>query len=171
MDAKDIDFYNLKFDFTETKTMWVADYKDEKWSEGKLMPFGPFEISPGACVLNYGQGIFEGMKALRGKNGEITLFRPEENGKRINESASRMLMPHFDVNTFVIPWESFASTVTCTSFMGSNLCVIVLSNDQSESHTESALKSHRNWRLFPSSKSPDSDASKANSNGSTKSWE
>jgi len=101
VDPSEIDFYNLKFAFTETKTMWVSDYKDGKWSEGKLMPFGPFEINPGACVLNYGQGIFEGMKALRAQNGDITLFRPEENGKRINESADRMLIPNYDVNKFV----------------------------------------------------------------------
>ncbi len=81
--------------------MFVSDYKDGKWDEGKLVPFGPFEISPGACVLNYGQGIFEGMKALKAKNGEIVLFRPEENGKRLNESAERLLMPHYDVNKFV----------------------------------------------------------------------
>jgi branched-chain amino acid aminotransferase len=101
LDAKDIDWYSLGFDFIETKTMWVADYKDGKWTEGKLIPFGPFEISPGACVLNYGQGIFEGMKALRAKNGDITIFRPEENGKRLNESAKRMLIPTYDVDKFV----------------------------------------------------------------------
>ena len=101
MKASDIDFYNLGFDFIETKTMFVSDYKDGTWSEGKLVPFGPFEISPGACILNYGQGIFEGMKALRAKTGEIVLFRPHENGKRLNESADRMLLPNYDVNKFV----------------------------------------------------------------------
>jgi len=101
MDAKNIDFYNLGFNFIETKIMWVADYKDEKWTDGKLVPFKPFKISPGACILNYGQGIFEGMKALRGKNGEITLFRPQENGKRLNNSADRMLIPNYDVDKFV----------------------------------------------------------------------
>ncbi|MFX1256454.1 MAG: branched-chain amino acid aminotransferase [Promethearchaeota archaeon] len=101
VDAKDIDFYNLGFDFIETKMMFVSDYKDGKWDEGKLVPFGPFEISPGACVLNYGQGIFEGMKALKVKTGEIVLFRPEENGKRLNESAKRLLMPNYDVDKFI----------------------------------------------------------------------
>ncbi|MFX0188261.1 MAG: branched-chain amino acid aminotransferase [Candidatus Hodarchaeota archaeon] len=101
MKASDIDFYNLGFDFIETKTMFVSDYKEGKWDEGKLLPFGPFEISPGACVLNYGQGIFEGMKALKAKTGEIVLFRPYENGKRLNSSADRMLMPNYDVDKFV----------------------------------------------------------------------
>jgi len=98
---EEIDFYKLGFDFIETKTMFVADYKDGKWGEGKLLPFGPFEISPGACVLNYGQSIFEGMKALKAKNGDNVIFRPAENGKRLNESADRMLIPNYDVDKFI----------------------------------------------------------------------
>lgn len=101
VDPKNIDFYSLGFDFIETKTMYVANHKNGKWDNGKLIPFGNFEISPASCVLNYGQGIFEGMKALRGKNGEITLFRPDENGKRFNFSASRMLMPEYDLDKFI----------------------------------------------------------------------
>lgn len=101
MDAKNIDFYSLGFEFIETKTMFVADYKNGKWSEGNLIPFGNFQISPAACVLNYGQGIFEGMKALKTKVNDVVLFRPEENAKRFNDSAKRMLMPNYDNNKFV----------------------------------------------------------------------
>jgi len=101
MDPKEIDFYSLGFNFIETKTMYVADYKDGKWSEGHLFPFANIEISPAACVLNYGQGIFEGMKALRTKDGDITLFRPEENAKRLNKSANRMLMPNYEIELFI----------------------------------------------------------------------
>ena len=101
VDPKDIDFYSLGFNFIETKTMFMATHKNGKWNEGELMPFGNFEISPASCVINYGQGIFEGMKALRCKNGEITLFRPEENAKRFNFSSRRMLMPEYDVDKFV----------------------------------------------------------------------
>ena len=101
VEPKDIDFYSLGFNFIETKTMFMATHKNGKWDDGKLIPFGKFEISPASCVLNYGQGIFEGMKALRAKNGEITLFQPEENAKRFNFSARRMLMPEYDINKFV----------------------------------------------------------------------
>ena len=103
MEAKEIgiDFYNLGFGFIETNMMFVSDYKDGKWDEGRLVPLGPIEMSPAACVLNYGQGIFEGMKALKSKNGIISLFRPEENGKRLNISANRLLMPNYDVAKFV----------------------------------------------------------------------
>ncbi len=64
MKVKDIDFYNLGFELIETESMFLSDYKNGKWDNGKLVPFGPIEISPAACVFNYGQGIFEGMKAL-----------------------------------------------------------------------------------------------------------
>lgn len=101
VNPKDIDFYSLGFNFIETKSMFVSDFKDGKWDKGKLVPFGNIEISPAACVLNYGQGIFEGMKALRAKSGEITLFKPNENGKRFNQSAKRMLMPEYDIDKFI----------------------------------------------------------------------
>jgi len=103
MNAKNIgiDFYNLGFKFIETKMMFVSDYKDGEWDEGKLVPFGTLEISPAACALNYGQTIFEGMKALRAKNGDITLFRPSENAKRLNKSAERLLMPKYALTKFI----------------------------------------------------------------------
>ncbi|MFX1302819.1 MAG: branched-chain amino acid aminotransferase [Promethearchaeota archaeon] len=101
VDPNEIDFYSLGFNFIETKTMFIANHRDGKWDDGRLMPFGNFEISPASCVLNYGQGIFEGMKALKAKNGEIILFRPEENAKRFNFSARRMLMPEYDIDKFI----------------------------------------------------------------------
>ena len=101
MDSKDIDFYSLGFDFIETKIMFVSDFKNGKWDQGRLLPFGNIQLSPAACVLNYGQEIFEGMKALLTSNGNITLFRPQENAKRFNRSAERLLMPKFDESRFV----------------------------------------------------------------------
>jgi len=99
--SKNINFYNLSFEFVETNVMFVSDFKNGRWDEGKLLPLGPIQISPAAGILNYGQGIFEGMKALRTKNGEITLFRPIENAKRFNISAERLMMPLYDESTFV----------------------------------------------------------------------
>ncbi|TFF85887.1 MAG: branched-chain amino acid aminotransferase [Promethearchaeota archaeon] len=101
MDPEKIDFYSLGFNFIETKEMFVSDYIDGSWDEGRMEKFGSFEISPGAGVLNYGQGIFEGMKALEAKNGDIVLFRPEQNAKRFTESAKRMLIPPYDESKFL----------------------------------------------------------------------
>jgi branched-chain amino acid aminotransferase len=103
MQAKNrsIDFYKLGFEFIEPKSMFVANYKSGKWDQGKLLPYNHIEISPAASILNYGQGIFEGLKALKTKKGEIVLFRPIENARRLNFSAKRLLMPIYDENQFV----------------------------------------------------------------------
>ena len=49
-----------------------------QWTAGSLRPYGPLQLSPAAGVLNYGQGIFEGMKAYRTVTGRIVLFRPDQ---------------------------------------------------------------------------------------------
>ncbi len=99
--SANINFYNLGFEFVETNTMFVSEHKNGNWDEGKLVPLGLIQMSPAACVLNYGQGIFEGMKALRTANDKISLFRPLENGKRLNISAERLLMPKYDEQKFL----------------------------------------------------------------------
>ena len=61
-----IDWDSLTFSFTPTDMMYVATCKlGEDWQPGELQPFSEISISPAAGVLNYGQGIFEGMKAQR----------------------------------------------------------------------------------------------------------
>jgi hypothetical protein len=55
-----------------------AEYRHLQWRPGKLRPFGPLEMSPAAGVLNYGQGLFEGMKAYRTVANRIVLFRPDQ---------------------------------------------------------------------------------------------
>jgi len=97
-----IDWDKLEFSYIPTKTMyWTTKEGDKPWEEGRLIPFGEFKINPCAGVLNYGQGVFEGMKAQRTKNDEILLFRPLDNGKRLEDSCIRMSMPTFDPEKFV----------------------------------------------------------------------
>jgi len=71
------------------------------WVEGTLKPYGKLEVSPAAQVLNYGQGIFEGMKARRCDNGEIVLFRPDKNAERFRAGAARLCMPEVPSADFV----------------------------------------------------------------------
>mgnify|MGYP000126621041 CR=1 FL=1 len=102
MTKPEIDWDNLGFDYIPTKTMfWATKEGEAPWSEGELRPFGTFEINPAACVLNYGQGVFEGMKAQRTKTNEILLFRPLENGKRLKASCERLCIPPYDPEKFV----------------------------------------------------------------------
>lgn len=71
--------------------------KVNQWSNAEITPYHMLSLDPSASVLHYGQEIFEGLKAYRTEEGQINLFRPRENFKRFNRSASRMVMPEVDV--------------------------------------------------------------------------
>ncbi len=82
-----------------TDHMFVMDYSTEKgWHDARIVPYGPFEIEPSCMTLHYGQAIFEGLKAYKGENGQILLYRPEENMKRLNRSNDRLCIPQIDVD-------------------------------------------------------------------------
>ncbi|MBU0671474.1 MAG: branched-chain amino acid aminotransferase [Candidatus Margulisbacteria bacterium] len=87
-----IDFDNLSFGLTPTDAMFFAEIKaNGQWpAAASLVPFGNIPISPAAGVLNYGQGLFEGMKAYRTENGGIALFRPLDNARRAQNGAKRL---------------------------------------------------------------------------------
>ena len=95
------DFSKLGFGKYFTDHMLVMDYKDGAWQEPEIIPYGPFQMDPSTCVLHYGQGIFEGLKAYKDANGKITMFRPYDNFKRMNRSATRLCMPELDVDKVV----------------------------------------------------------------------
>lgn len=100
--AVNINWDNLSFSLTPTREMFVAVCKaDGIWTPGEFRPFGNISISPAAGVLNYGQGIFEGLKCQRSRKGTCLLFRPLDNGKRFAESARRLCMPEYPPEQFV----------------------------------------------------------------------
>ena len=102
MKSDKIDYDNLTFSFTETKSMYVSKCNiNETWQKGELVPFNDISISPAATILNYGQGLFEGMKAYRTKNNEIIMFRPEENARRAANGCLRLSMPEISENIFL----------------------------------------------------------------------
>ena len=96
-----IDWSKLGFEFTPTRSNIRFHYANGEWSEGKLTSDYSINISVAANVLHYGQAIFEGMKAFRGKDGKVRVFRPDENGRRLNSSARQLVMPEFPVDKFV----------------------------------------------------------------------
>lgn len=98
----DIDWDNLGFGLVPTDYMYMMKCaQGEKFSDGKLQRFGNIELSPSAGILNYGQGLFEGLKAYKTEDGNILMFRPEENGERLSLGAERMCMPSPSVEQFV----------------------------------------------------------------------
>jgi len=85
---------DLRFGRDFTDHMFIMDYCKEKgWYDPKIVPYGPIPLDPSTCVLHYGQGIFEGMKAYNSKNGKVLLFRPDKNIKRLNSSCERLCIP------------------------------------------------------------------------------
>lgn len=94
---KPADETKLGFGRVFTDHMFVMDYDTGMgWHDARIVPFGEITLSPAAMCLHYGQEIFEGLKAYRTADGEIQLFRPEENFKRMNLSADRMVIPRVD---------------------------------------------------------------------------
>ena len=93
MEKKNIDWSNLGFGCMETDKRYVATYKDGKWDEGKLISDSYITMSECACVLQYAQTIFEGMKAYTTQDGRTVVFRPDLNAQRFADSARRMEMP------------------------------------------------------------------------------
>ena len=60
--------------------MFYCDFINGEWQQPKIeAPYGPMSIDPSARVFHYGQAVFEGMKAYKDEDGNVFLFRPEEN--------------------------------------------------------------------------------------------
>jgi branched-chain amino acid aminotransferase len=95
-----LDFENLRFGREFSDHMFVLDYANGKWQKPVIKPFENLSLNPATSVIHYGQSIFEGMKAYRNEHGEVLLFRPEDNIKRLNISAERMCMPHIPEDLF-----------------------------------------------------------------------
>jgi len=100
-DPAGIDWYDMPFGFLPTEKMFIAEYVDGEWGGGELVPLSEISLHPAACVMHYGQALFEGMKARRTDDDEIVLFRPLENGKRLADGCARLMMPQYNPEKFV----------------------------------------------------------------------
>lgn len=87
-----VDFDDLPFGRYFSDHMFEMDFVDGKWQTPTIVPFANLSLHPATSAIHYGQSIFEGLKAQRGQNGEVLVFRPDMNAKRFNESAKRMSM-------------------------------------------------------------------------------
>lgn len=79
-----------------TDHMFTMEYKDGKWQNAQIRPYEPFKLDPSSSVLHYAQGIFEGAKAYKNKEGIVRTFRLVDNIKRLQDSADRVCIPAFD---------------------------------------------------------------------------
>ncbi|OPY88768.1 MAG: Branched-chain-amino-acid aminotransferase 2 [Smithella sp. PtaU1.Bin162] len=100
--AKPTDESKLGFGKIFTDHFFNIKYKEGKgWYDPIIEPYRPLQLDPTAMCLHYGQEIFEGLKAYRGKDAAVYLFRPQENIKRMNKSAERLCMPLMDEAIFM----------------------------------------------------------------------
>ena len=87
----------LGFGTIFTDHMFIMDYTPDKgWHSLRIEPYAPMALDPSTMFLHYAQGAFEGLKAYRTDSGNIQLFRPQENFKRLNRSCRRLCMPEID---------------------------------------------------------------------------
>lgn len=93
---------SLSFGTVFTDHMFLMDYTEgEGWHDARIVPYGNIALDPAASVFHYGVEIFEGMKAYHTEDGRDLLFRPDANGRRMNNSAARLCMPSIPVEDFV----------------------------------------------------------------------
>ncbi len=93
-----------------TDHMFIMQYsREEGWHDAKIIPFGNLSLHPASTVLHYGSEIFEGMKAYRRADGEVQLFRPIENVRRMNNSAERLCLPQIPEDDAMQILDTFVS--------------------------------------------------------------
>ena len=97
----EVDFRNIDFGKVYSDHMFVADYVDGRWQNFSIVPYEQIHLLPGTAILHYAQSVFEGLKAYRGRNGEVFVFRPEMNARRLNKSSERMCIPELPEDIFM----------------------------------------------------------------------
>src|SRR5437660_10197904 len=87
----------LSFGTVFTEHVFVMDFQEEKgWYDPRIEPYGPLSLDPAAAVLHYDQAVFDGLKAFRGRDGRVRLFRPQKHVERLIESWRRLCIPPLD---------------------------------------------------------------------------
>lgn len=94
-------WHNDGFAYVRSNSIFVAHYKNGAWDEGKLQESNDLSIPVGSSCLHYGQQCFEGMKAYRDTKGDVLLFRPDLNAKRLQESCKKILLPEVSYELFL----------------------------------------------------------------------
>lgn len=101
MEKKNIDWNNIGFGYMPTDYRYVSMYQNGSWDEGVLTSDPNITLNECACVLQYAQTCFEGLKAYTTEDGHIVTFRPDLNGERMENSAKGLEMPPFPKERFV----------------------------------------------------------------------
>lgn len=131
---ENIDWSNLSFGYMPTDYNVRCTYKEGKWGDIVVTDSQSIDMHMAATCLHYGQEAFEGMKAFKGKDGKIRVFRLEENAARLQSSCRGIMMPELPTEKFkeavitvikknerfVPPYESGASLYIRPLFIGTS---------------------------------------------------
>lgn len=98
---KNLDWSKLPFGYQKTNYNVRCAFKDGKWGEVEVTDSEYINMHMAATCLHYGQEVFEGLKAFRGKDGKIRIFRMDENAKRIRRSAEGIMMEPLPEDKFM----------------------------------------------------------------------
>jgi len=85
----------------ETRMVMATCAAGKSWERVWAEPYGPLSLEPSATIINYGQGLFEGVKAFRTTAGRIVIFRPQRNARRMADGARRLCMPPLPTQLFM----------------------------------------------------------------------
>ncbi|NLD99453.1 MAG: branched-chain amino acid aminotransferase [Fibrobacter sp.] len=102
--APNIDWKNLGFTYMQTECYVRADFKNGTWGKLQVCKEPYMQMHIAATCFHYGQACFEGLKAFTQKDGSVAVFRPEQNARRMNDTAKRLMMQ-------TIPEELFLEAV------------------------------------------------------------
>lgn len=100
MEETAIDWANLSFGYKKTDYNVRCSYTNGEWGELEVSDTDQINVHIAATGLHYGQEAFEGLKAFRGKDGRIRIFRLDENAKRLQSSARGIMMAEFPLDKF-----------------------------------------------------------------------
>ena len=100
IEMKDLDWSNIGFGYIKTDYNVRCCYRDGKWGEIEVSSSEHINLHMAATCLHYGQEAFEGLKAFRGKDGKVRIFRLEANAERLQSTCDGILMPQISVEMF-----------------------------------------------------------------------
>ncbi len=105
------DWNNLGFGRYFTDHMFIMDYdKGMGWHDARIVPYQNLSLDPACMVFHYAQEMFEGLKAYRTPNGEIQLFRPDKNIERMNNTNTRLCIPHLEPSDVLDALKALVAT-------------------------------------------------------------
>ncbi|NWF88434.1 MAG: branched-chain amino acid aminotransferase [Ignavibacteriaceae bacterium] len=89
---------NLGFGQVFTDHVFEIDYNEEKgWHNPSIKVLENLQMHPATMFIHYGQAVFDGLKAFKDEDGNVSIFRPERHLQRLNNSSRRLCIPEIDV--------------------------------------------------------------------------